>query len=109
MHKSQIQIFPIVLGTGTKGKVLCAFASGLYCIGTSFAFENIEIDKNSNLEQIEIHNSSTIVSTLFDIISDKSKYSLWALKHSDEVLYKHSPSRTGKLFWDKIVNFSKGK
>lgn len=109
LSNAQIQIFPIVLGTGTKGKVLCALASGLYCIGTSFALENIEIDKNYNLKQIDLHDSDKIVSILFDILSDKSKYSLCALKHSEEVLNKHSPSRTGKLFWNRIVKFSREK
>jgi len=109
LSSAQIQIFPIVLGTGTKGKVLCAFASGLYCIGTSFAFENIEIDKKNNLGQIDIQDSDKIISILLDIISDKTKYSMLALEHSEQVRFKHSPMRTGRLFWDKVVSFSKEK
>lgn len=38
-----IQIFPICLGSGTKGKVLDAASTGLLCIGSYIAFENISL------------------------------------------------------------------
>lgn len=42
-----IQLAPITVGTGTKGKVLDAFANGLMVIGTQRALENILV-KNGN-------------------------------------------------------------
>lgn len=38
-----IQLTPITVGTGTKGKVLDAFANGLMVIGTPLALENIAV------------------------------------------------------------------
>ena len=42
--KHDIQLSPISVGTGTKGKVLDAFANGLMVIGTPFALENIQVE-----------------------------------------------------------------
>lgn len=39
-----IQLTPISVGTGTKGKVLDAFANGLMVIGTARALENIAVE-----------------------------------------------------------------
>ena len=41
--KHDIQITPIAIGTGTKGKVLDALANGLLVIGTPYAMENIAV------------------------------------------------------------------
>lgn len=38
-----IQLTPVAVGTGTKGKVLDAFANGLMVIGTRLALENIDV------------------------------------------------------------------
>lgn len=38
-----VQIFPISVGSGTKGKVLDALSTGLVCIGSDYAFENIAV------------------------------------------------------------------
>lgn len=42
--KHDIQITPIAIGTGTKGKVLDALANGLLVIGTPYAMENIAVE-----------------------------------------------------------------
>lgn len=39
-----VQIFPISVGSGTKGKVLDALSTGLVCIGSDYAFENIAVE-----------------------------------------------------------------
>ena len=44
--KHDIQITPISIGTGTKGKVLDALANGLLVIGTPYAMENIAVEHN---------------------------------------------------------------
>lgn len=43
-----IQLTPIVVGTGTKGKVLDAFANGLLVIGTPLALENIAVESGKD-------------------------------------------------------------
>ena len=43
-----IQLSPISVGTGTKGKVLDAFSNGLMVIGTPFALENIQVENNKS-------------------------------------------------------------
>ena len=63
-----IQLSPISVGTGTKGKVLDAFANGLLVVGTPFAIENIHVENGiscicyntieelkHHLQQIPIH------------------------------------------------------
>jgi len=42
--KHDIQLTPITIGTGTKGKVLDALANGLLVIGTYYAMENIAVE-----------------------------------------------------------------
>ena len=44
ISKHDIQITPIAIGTGTKGKVLDALANGLLVIGTPYAMENIAVE-----------------------------------------------------------------
>ena len=45
INKHDIQITPISIGTGTKGKVLDAVANGLLVIGSWYALENIANSK----------------------------------------------------------------
>lgn len=42
LRNVDVQIFPIAIGTGTKGKVLSALAMGVACIGSLEAFANIK-------------------------------------------------------------------
>ncbi len=44
IQKHDIQLTPIAVGTGTKGKVLDAIANGLLTIGTPLALENIDVE-----------------------------------------------------------------
>lgn len=40
-----VQIFPLSVGSGTKGKVLDALSTGLVSIGSDYAFENIAVER----------------------------------------------------------------
>ena len=102
ISKAHIQLFPIVLGTGTKGKVLCALATGLVCIGTKHAFENILIEPGT--DSVLINNEQEIVNILNDICNGKAKYASMAKTASQKVRKLHSPAVTSKLFWDVVVN-----
>ena len=46
--KHDIQVTPITIGTGTKGKVLDALANGLLVLGTPYAMENIAVEHGSS-------------------------------------------------------------
>lgn len=63
-----IQLFPISVGTGTKGKVLDALANGLLCVGSKYAFENIAVkDKKSAM--------------IYESVSEIPSLLLWAFEN----------------------------
>lgn len=106
ISKAQIQIFPIVIGTGTKGKVLCAIATGLYCIGTQFAFENILLDNDLDcVSYIDRSSPQGVIEVLTAIMNDKVTHSDKARKASQTVKRNHSPEVTAELFWKYVNNF----
>ena len=43
LKQHDLQLFPISVGTGTKGKVLDALCAGIVCLGSKYAFENIQL------------------------------------------------------------------
>jgi glycosyltransferase involved in cell wall biosynthesis len=102
IRKAHIQIFPIIVGTGTKGKVLCALATGLLCIGTKHAFENISIEPGK--DTVLFDNSNEIINILNDIYNDKAKSASMAKNASQKVRKMHSPGVTSKSFWDVVLN-----
>jgi len=70
--KHDIQLTPITIGTGTKGKVLDALANGLLVIGTNYALENIAVkDKASCLKY---DTAKEVVNLLKDIPHNLSGY-----------------------------------
>lgn len=85
--KHDIQITPISIGTGTKGKVLDALANGLLVIGTKYALENIAVVNGVSCVQYE--KSMDVVHTLLDILNCKEQYEEMAQKGRDEVLRHH--------------------
>lgn len=85
--KHDIQVTPISIGTGTKGKVLDALANGLLVIGTKYALENIAVVNGVSCVQYE--KSMDVVHTLLDILNCKEQYEEMAQKGRDEVLRHH--------------------
>jgi len=102
ISNAQIQLFPIILGTGTKGKVLTALASGLLCLGTDFAFENIEVSRQNI---IVINNEIDVIKELNKIHLDKIHYSNLAHDASIQVRNNHKPQKAANLFWNEISNY----
>ena len=100
-----IQFFPIVLGTGTKGKVLCALATGLLCIGTRFAFENILIDLGEDAILINNEDARGVVLALQQIANNRKPYADKARRAADRVRHEHTPSVTAELFWQKVLSY----
>ena len=97
-----IQFFPIILGTGTKGKVLCALATGLLCIGGQYAFENILFDPRQDAVQLENEDSAGAVEAFKSIALNKQLYAEKAQRAAERIRQVHSPARTAELFWNKV-------
>jgi hypothetical protein len=101
--KSDIQIFPISVGTGTKNKVLDALSCGLLCIGSKYAFENICVQNNKScLIYYEVHE---IIKILFNIVDHPEFYEDIATQGLRNVRLFHDPSMISKKFFRHIFNY----
>lgn len=70
--KHDIQVTPICIGTGTKGKVLDAIANGLLVVGSWYALENIAVEHN--ISCLQYNDVSDIIGMLKDIYTRSSHY-----------------------------------
>ena len=99
--KHDIQVTPICIGTGTKGKVLDAIANGLLVIGTWYALENIAV---KHLEScIEYGEAKDFIKILKDIIVRRNYYENIALKGRKSILERHNQ----KLISEHLFRFMK--
>jgi hypothetical protein len=95
--KHDIQITPIAIGTGTKGKVLDALANGLLVIGTPYALENIAVKHGESC--VEYSQPHEVISVLMDIPKNLKNYEDMAAKGKKQVLLAHSPKQiSSQLF-----------
>lgn len=92
--KHDIQLNPISIGTGTKGKVLDALANGLLVLGTPYALENIAVEHGKSC--IEWRNADDVPGILLDIASNREKYEQIAKVGRDAVLKEHNPPKVAK-------------
>ena len=88
--KHDIQITPISIGTGTKGKVLDALANGLLVIGTPYALENIAVKHGDSC--IEYRQPQEVIEVLKDIPNNIRKYEDIALAGRNAILKYHGRS-----------------
>lgn len=88
--KHDVQLTPICIGTGTKGKVLDALANGLLVLGTPFALENIAVEHGKSC--IEWRNANEVPGILMDIANNREKYEQIAEAGRDAVLKEHDPA-----------------
>ncbi len=99
--KHDIQITPICIGTGTKGKVLDAIANGLLVIGTWYALENIAV---KHLEScIEYGEAKECINFLKDIPARRNYYESIALNGRKSILGRHNQ----KLISECLFRFMK--
>ncbi len=99
--KHDIQIFPISVGSGTKGKVLDALGLGLLCIGSAIAFENIYIKNGHSCIQ---YNSITDLPHLLNVVHDNKETStLIAENGRQQILKWHNPKRIAKIIFDDSI------
>ena len=92
--KHDIQITPISVGTGTKGKVLDALANGLLVFGTSYAMENIAVKDRESC--IEYRCSQEVINVLMEIPMNLGIYELMAEKGQRQVLMYHDRIKISK-------------
>ncbi|MDE6311920.1 MAG: hypothetical protein K2L96_08930 [Muribaculaceae bacterium] len=83
-----IQLTPISVGTGTKGKVLDAFINGLLVIGTPLALENIEAKHGE--ECVKYINSDELSQWLTHFAIDPMSINKIAKAGQMAVLREHS-------------------
>lgn len=105
ISEGNIHLFPIILGTGTKGKVLTSLATGLLCIGNKYAFENIAIDTENDC--LFINNEYDAIAAFQKITTNREMFSLMAKRAAQKVRNAHSFQETGRLFWDEVKNYFK--
>ena len=115
--KHDIQITPIAVGTGTKGKVLDALANGLLVIGTSYAMENIAVE--NGVSCIVYQKPEEVIKILMDIVkndnvnvndndnempsyenSNRRKYEEIAAEGQRQVLKHHDRGLIAKQLFD---------
>lgn len=89
--KHDIQITPIAIGTGTKGKMLDALANGLLVIGTPYALENIAV--KHGVSCIEYRHPQEVIEVLKDIPNNISKYEAMAKEGRRQVLEHHNRAK----------------
>ena len=87
IRKYDIQITPISIGTGTKGKVLDALANGLLVMGTEYAMENIAVEHQESC--IGYQDAAEVVSYLEDMVGNAERYERMALNGKRRVQELH--------------------
>lgn len=93
-----IQLTPVAVGTGTKGKVLDALANGLLVIGTPLALENIAV---ANGRECVIYNSgSELASWLCKLADEPALISNIARAGQEAVLREHSRGKIAREFFN---------
>lgn len=92
-----IQLTPIAVGTGTKGKVLDAFANGLMVMGTPLALENIAVE--SGKECVEYRDGAELNRWLSRVAENPSLVNDIAKAGRDAVLREHGRERIAGEFY----------
>ena len=101
ISKHDIQLTPISIGTGTKGKVLDALSNGLLVIGTWYAMENIAVRSG---ESCVIYDStSELIDWLKRLVANRSLIPQIANKGRETVLTEHGRAKVSEEFFKYFV------
>lgn len=98
IQRHDIQLTPISIGTGTKGKVLDALSNGLLVIGTWFALENIAVKNGESC--VEYRSADELMKVLAEIPTSWSHYRAIAEAGREAVLKEHARERCSKEMFD---------
>lgn len=92
-----IQITPISLGTGTKGKVLDAAVNGLLVIGSDYALENVCV---RHLDSCVLYKDASEIGRLLEHVAlNRERYQKIAEKGRTQVLRYHDPVTISERFF----------
>lgn len=98
--KHDIQITPISIGTGTKGKVLDALANGLLVIGTPYAMENIAVEHDRSC--IVYNDPHEVIDVLLEIPQNLERYEQMAAEGQKRVLELHNRQRIADELFGRV-------
>lgn len=104
IKKYDIQILPISIGSGTKGKTLDAIINGLVCIGSYYAFENIAVTPNSSC--IIYKTPLDIPNILISIYNNKNQFEEMVSDTKKRIIEYHSPTIGSNIIKSLINNKS---
>ncbi|MGM9803095.1 MAG: glycosyltransferase [Muribaculaceae bacterium] len=96
--RHDVQLTPIAIGTGTKGKVLDAITNGLLVIGTPYAMENIAV--RHGVECLQYEQAIEVVEMLRDIANNRPHYEAMARAGRNAVLENHNRARASKELFE---------
>lgn len=97
LKRHDMQLFPISVGTGTKGKVLDALCAGIVCLGSRYAFENIRLSNGTSAYMYS--DAKHIGKTLQNIFQDRERMSEVAAAGYLVVSKDHHPAVIAKDFF----------
>lgn len=95
--KHDIQITPISIGTGTKGKVLDALANGLMVIGSWYAMENIAVE--NGVSCVVYDSPADMPRILSDVAANREKYEEMARRGREAVLREHGREHVSAIMF----------
>ena len=98
-----IQIVPISVGAGTKGKVLDAIGNGVLVIGTTYALENIAVRTMHSC--IHYRTANEIPAILSSIANHPERYEKIARQGVHQVRTYHAPKRIAQRFFGIVEHF----
>jgi hypothetical protein len=100
LRSIDVQIFPIAIGTGTKGKVLSALASGVISIGSAESFANIRAQLGwPHLSyQLPTEVGAHIAALTFGSINYRK------MTRTETVHELHHPDKISEAFWRLLGN-----
>ena len=108
--RHDVQLTPISVGSGTKGKVLDAITNGLLVIGTPFALENIAVRHGHECLQYE--QACEVPALLRDIAANRRRYEAIAEAGRAAVLREHNRARASQalfgMFAASAANVAEG-
>lgn len=96
--RHDIQVTPITIGTGTKGKVLDALANGLLVIGTPYAIENIAVTDGVSCRIFD--TAQQCLEILRDIPDNIKRYEAIAEQGRQAVLDNHGRDAVAEQFFN---------
>lgn len=100
LQNHDIQLFPISVGTGTKGKVLDALCTKILCIGSLYAFENINIENGKT--GFKYKSPNEIINILYLIKQNPTIIKSIGENGFSLVQEYHSPKEISKIFFSKF-------